>query len=100
MPGLCVIGLQWGDEAKGKLVDLLTEGQPSRKVVSKMITRLSFALAIVLFPDQTGLARYILILSGRSAGRLARLFPLSCGTVINFSCVIWSVVFRSGASKS
>ena len=27
MPGKCVIGLQWGDEAKGKLVDLLTEGQ-------------------------------------------------------------------------
>ena len=27
MPGLCVIGLQWGDEAKGKLVDLLTVGQ-------------------------------------------------------------------------
>ena len=26
MSGLCVIGLQWGDEAKGKLVDLLTEG--------------------------------------------------------------------------
>ncbi|HEX3997640.1 MAG TPA: adenylosuccinate synthase [Pirellulales bacterium] len=25
MPGTCVIGLQWGDEAKGKLVDLLTE---------------------------------------------------------------------------
>ncbi|REJ68820.1 MAG: adenylosuccinate synthase [Planctomycetota bacterium] len=25
MPGSCVIGLQWGDEAKGKLVDLLTE---------------------------------------------------------------------------
>ncbi len=25
MPGMCVIGLQWGDEAKGKLVDLLTE---------------------------------------------------------------------------
>ncbi|TWT96604.1 Adenylosuccinate synthetase [Botrimarina colliarenosi] len=24
MPGTCVIGLQWGDEAKGKLVDLLT----------------------------------------------------------------------------
>ncbi len=24
MPGSCVIGLQWGDEAKGKLVDLLT----------------------------------------------------------------------------
>jgi len=24
--GTCVIGLQWGDEAKGKLVDLLTEG--------------------------------------------------------------------------
>ena len=24
MPNLCVIGLQWGDEAKGKLVDLLT----------------------------------------------------------------------------
>lgn len=27
MPGVCVIGLQWGDEAKGKLVDLLTEGK-------------------------------------------------------------------------
>ena len=27
MPGQCVIGLQWGDEAKGKLVDLLTEGK-------------------------------------------------------------------------
>ena len=26
MPGTCVIGLQWGDEAKGKLVDWLTEG--------------------------------------------------------------------------
>ncbi len=26
MPGLSIIGLQWGDEAKGKLVDLLTEG--------------------------------------------------------------------------
>ena len=25
MPGPCVIGLQWGDEAKGKLVDLLTD---------------------------------------------------------------------------
>ena len=25
MPGQCVIGLQWGDEAKGKLVDLLTQ---------------------------------------------------------------------------
>lgn len=25
MPGVCVIGLQWGDEAKGKIVDLLTE---------------------------------------------------------------------------
>ena len=24
MPGTCIIGLQWGDEAKGKLVDLLT----------------------------------------------------------------------------
>jgi adenylosuccinate synthase len=27
VPGLAVIGLQWGDEAKGKLVDRLTEGQ-------------------------------------------------------------------------
>ncbi len=27
MPGLCVIGLQWGDEAKGKLVDWLAEGR-------------------------------------------------------------------------
>ena len=27
LPGLCVVGLQWGDEAKGKLVDLLTEGK-------------------------------------------------------------------------
>ncbi len=26
MSNLCVIGLQWGDEAKGKLVDLLTSG--------------------------------------------------------------------------
>jgi adenylosuccinate synthase len=25
LPGTCVIGLQWGDEAKGKLVNLLTE---------------------------------------------------------------------------
>jgi adenylosuccinate synthase len=25
MPGSCVVGLQWGDEAKGKIVDLLTE---------------------------------------------------------------------------
>ena len=25
MAGQCVIGLQWGDEAKGKIVDLLTE---------------------------------------------------------------------------
>ena len=25
MPVTCVIGLQWGDEAKGKIVDLLTE---------------------------------------------------------------------------
>ena len=27
MPGTCVIGLQWGDEAKGKIVDLLTAGR-------------------------------------------------------------------------
>lgn len=27
MSGICVIGLQWGDEAKGKLVDLLTAQQ-------------------------------------------------------------------------
>lgn len=27
MPGQCVIGLQWGDEAKGKLVDILTDGK-------------------------------------------------------------------------
>ena len=26
MSGTCVIGLQWGDEAKGKLVDILTSG--------------------------------------------------------------------------
>jgi adenylosuccinate synthase len=25
MPGTCVVGLQWGDEAKGKIVDLLTQ---------------------------------------------------------------------------
>ena len=25
MPGTCVVGLQWGDEAKGKLVDILTD---------------------------------------------------------------------------
>ena len=27
MPGTCVVGLQWGDEAKGKIVDLLSEDQ-------------------------------------------------------------------------
>ena len=27
MPGQCVIGLQWGDEAKGKLVDWMTDGK-------------------------------------------------------------------------
>ena len=27
MSGQAVIGLQWGDEAKGKLVDILTEGK-------------------------------------------------------------------------
>jgi adenylosuccinate synthase len=27
VPGTCVIGLQWGDEAKGKVVDILTENQ-------------------------------------------------------------------------
>lgn len=27
VPGTCVIGLQWGDEAKGKIVDLLTSGR-------------------------------------------------------------------------
>src|SRR6516164_9105559 len=26
MGGTCVVGLQWGDEAKGKIVDLLTSG--------------------------------------------------------------------------
>ncbi|MBN2218173.1 MAG: adenylosuccinate synthase [Pirellulales bacterium] len=26
MPVTCVVGLQWGDEAKGKIVDLLTQG--------------------------------------------------------------------------
>src|SRR5262245_8244204 len=25
MPCTCVVGLQWGDEAKGKIVDLLTD---------------------------------------------------------------------------
>jgi adenylosuccinate synthase len=30
MPGTCVIGLQWGDEAKGKVVDLLT---PQHEIV-------------------------------------------------------------------
>ena len=27
MPGMCVVGLQWGDEAKGKIVDLLSGEQ-------------------------------------------------------------------------
>jgi adenylosuccinate synthase len=27
MPGTCVVGLQWGDEAKGKIVDILSENQ-------------------------------------------------------------------------
>jgi adenylosuccinate synthase len=26
MPGTCVVGLQWGDEAKGKIVDLIGDG--------------------------------------------------------------------------
>src|SRR5262245_57859327 len=26
MPATCVVGLQWGDEAKGKIVDLLGDG--------------------------------------------------------------------------
>lgn len=30
MPGHCIVGLQWGDEAKGKLVDLLT---PQHEIV-------------------------------------------------------------------
>ena len=29
MPAACVIGLQWGDEAKGKLVDLLAPDHDS-----------------------------------------------------------------------
>ena len=32
MPGTCVIGLQWGDEAKGKVVDLLT---PRHEIVAR-----------------------------------------------------------------
>ena len=27
MPATCVVGLQWGDEAKGKIVDLLSDSQ-------------------------------------------------------------------------
>ncbi len=34
MPGTCIIGLQWGDEAKGKLVDLLT---PDYEIVVRFL---------------------------------------------------------------
>ena len=33
MPGTCVIGLQWGDEAKGKIVDLLTASTTSSSAI-------------------------------------------------------------------
>ena len=26
MPNSCIVGLQWGDEGKGKIIDVLTEG--------------------------------------------------------------------------
>ena len=50
MPGTCVIGLQWGDEAKGKLVDVFTEqhdivgqlaGQVEDAGVEVMLTRVA-----------------------------------------------------------
>ena len=65
MPGTCVIGLQWGDEAKGKIVDLLTKGRQfvvryqgganagHTVVVGDEVYKLSLLPSGVLSPDVT-----------------------------------------------
>lgn len=65
MPGTCVIGLQWGDEAKGKIVDLLTAGRRyvvryqgganagHTVVVGDQVYKLSLLPSGVLTPDVT-----------------------------------------------
>lgn len=65
MPGTCVIGLQWGDEAKGKIVDLLTAGRRyvvryqgganagHTVVVGDEVYKLSLLPSGVLSPDVT-----------------------------------------------
>ncbi|MCO6042369.1 adenylosuccinate synthase [Aeoliella sp. ICT_H6.2] len=65
MPGTCVIGLQWGDEAKGKIVDLLTAGRRyvvryqgganagHTVVVGDEVYKLSLLPSGVLTPDVT-----------------------------------------------
>ncbi len=65
MPGTCVIGLQWGDEAKGKIVDLLTPGHKHvvryqgganaghTVVVGDEVYKLSLLPSGILTPDVT-----------------------------------------------
>ena len=65
VPGTCVIGLQWGDEAKGKIVDLLTAGRRyvvryqgganagHTVVVGDEVYKLSLLPSGVLTPDVT-----------------------------------------------
>jgi len=65
VPGTCVIGLQWGDEAKGKIVDLLTAGRRyvvryqgganagHTVVVGKEVYKLSLLPSGVLAPGVT-----------------------------------------------
>ena len=65
MPGTCVIGLQWGDEAKGKIVDLLTQEHDivvryqgganagHTVVVGEEVYKLSLLPSGVLTPDVT-----------------------------------------------
>jgi adenylosuccinate synthase len=65
MPGTCVIGLQWGDEAKGKIVDLLTREHDfvvryqgganagHTVVVGDQVYKLSLLPSGILTPDVT-----------------------------------------------
>lgn len=65
MPGTCVIGLQWGDEAKGKLVDIWTQQSDfvvryqgganagHTVVVGEEVYKLSLLPSGILTPDVT-----------------------------------------------
>ncbi len=65
MPGTCVIGLQWGDEAKGKIVDILTRQHDfvvryqgganagHTVVVGDQVYKLSLLPSGILTPDVT-----------------------------------------------